>query len=39
MIRRRGISTPAMIQILDERSNSGANTEQQQGKSGADTIL
>lgn len=39
MIRRDGISTPAMIQIFAERSNSGANAERSQRGSGADTIL
>ena len=39
MIRRNGISTPAMIQFFRERSNSGANAKRSQGESGVDTIL
>ena len=39
MIRRNGISTAAMVQNFAERSNSGANAERPQGRSGADTIL
>ena len=39
MIRLGGISTPAMIQFFRERSNSGANAERPQGRSGVDTIL